>query len=140
MNTPWGRSDGQEAVAKGIQRISTPRHGGFHLDNVRWAELMFVFPDFVPFAGKGWLEEDCDWAIAYAVWPGEFTDRSCYPGSNYAQAIMTLRCYLNIPESYWSSDRGIQLLSLARRYTQKGYLRAYYETDETDLILSNRDF
>jgi hypothetical protein len=52
MRTPWGSSDYQKQIAKGITRVSTPRHGGFYLSKERWAELMSIFPQFVSFAGK----------------------------------------------------------------------------------------
>lgn len=36
MRTPWGSSDYQKQIAKGITRVSTPRHGGFYLSKERW--------------------------------------------------------------------------------------------------------
>ena len=115
MNTPWGRSNTQREIAEGITRVTTPRHGGFRLDDARWQELETVFPDFVSFAGEKWLEEDCDWAIAYAVWPEAFTGKDCLPESNYPQAVKTLIKYLKVPEPYWDSERGQRLLAMTHR-------------------------
>jgi len=141
MNTPWGRSNTQSTIAQGITRVTTTRHGGFRLDDTRWQELKTVFPDFTSFAGEKWLEEDCDWAIAYAVWPDAFTGHNCLPESNYPQAVMTLTRYLNVPEAYWNSGRGQRLLAMAHRNGRTGFSGIVAgECNETDLILSNRDF
>jgi len=71
IETPWGLSDdGGEVFADGITFYTTPSHGGFRLSPERQAEFAQALPGFTPFTGDlQWLEEDCDAALVYLVWP-----------------------------------------------------------------------
>lgn len=62
-DSPWGPVDSVEEVAHGVEFISTPGHGGYHLSEERQAEVVKRFPHFTTFVGGPWYEEDCDWAI-----------------------------------------------------------------------------
>jgi len=72
IETPWGPSQHVNPLAQGITLISTAGHGGIMLSPERWELVRSVFPDFKPWAGHGWLEEDTDYAIAVVLWPGLF--------------------------------------------------------------------
>ena len=74
MHTPWGRADSQTQVADGIVWFGTPSHGGFLIRDRRRAEMPEPFASFVPFAGVGWYEEDCDWCIVALAFPEHFQD------------------------------------------------------------------
>ena len=60
--TPWGWTRESEELAEGIQRVSTPSHGGLKLSRERWQEL----PDLVrdSFLTPAFAEEDCEEPIA----------------------------------------------------------------------------
>lgn len=72
-NTPWGKPDTIFVVAPGIVEYSTPSHGGYWLSHERISSMPEGARKFVPFAGRGWFEEDCDWSIVVASFPREFT-------------------------------------------------------------------
>lgn len=73
MNTPWGRADHVHKVADGITSVSTPGHGGYHLDPVRMSAVHARFPHFETFAGGPWFEEDADWAIVALTFEEHFS-------------------------------------------------------------------
>lgn len=62
--TPWGRADFAETLAPGIVTVSTPSHGGIHLDPAQNAKVHEVWR-----AADGWYEEDCDAYIVLATFP-----------------------------------------------------------------------
>lgn len=70
-NTPWGRAETRRTVAPGIICVTTSSHGGYWLSPDRVAQFQRAFPEFKPFAGYPWLEEDCDAALAGLLWPDE---------------------------------------------------------------------
>lgn len=74
MNTPWGKADHVDLVAPGITSVSTPSHGGYHLDPVRMSAVHARFPHFGTFAGGPWFEEDCDWAVVALTFPELFDE------------------------------------------------------------------
>lgn len=78
MFTPWGESQSEYMVAKGITEVSTASHGGILLSPERREVLDKCFPDFTSFAGGNWFEEDCDWAFPVAVFPELFTEFRIY--------------------------------------------------------------
>jgi hypothetical protein len=84
-STPWGVADGHIELADGVHRFTTPSHGGFHVSS----EVRNTWPaplrDFEPFAGQGWYEEDCDWAIVAVAMPSLFT------ADHVAQARRTIK-------------------------------------------------
>lgn len=71
-NTPWGYADHIKKIAEGITEYGTPSHGGIGLSATRILEMRDCYRNFAPWAGKGWYEEDCDWAIAVLAFPKEF--------------------------------------------------------------------
>lgn len=76
--TPWGSSQLREELAPGIIRHSTASHGGIELSPDRQLVLQQCLPDFKPYAAPGWLEEDCDAAVAPLIWPDEFDSQEVY--------------------------------------------------------------
>ncbi len=73
MGSPWGEVQTIRAIAPGIDYLTTAGHGGLYLDQERWKELHATFPMFKPFAGQGYLEEDCDYNYAVLCWPQFFS-------------------------------------------------------------------
>jgi hypothetical protein len=74
-NTPWGHADHVVKLAEGVHFVSTPSHGGFHLDPERNAIVPPEWKDatFRKLGERGWYEEDCDWAIMARFYPELFT-------------------------------------------------------------------
>lgn len=93
-NTPWGKSQSSDKVAPGIVWYTTASHGGFHLSKKRIEQMPEPYRSFKPFAGEGWYEEDCDWAIVCLCFTKEWTE---WCGGNIelhlAQALRTLEAY-----------------------------------------------
>jgi len=73
-STPWGAAQDTKQVARGITRIDTASHGGYHLNAERLAAMPEQLRRITPFAGAGWYEEDCDWAIVAIAFPQHFDD------------------------------------------------------------------
>ena len=59
--TPWGKPDSAVRVSPDVIRYDTPSHGGYHVTGSALDRIPAQFRD--GFAGYGWFEEDCDWAI-----------------------------------------------------------------------------
>lgn len=78
MNTPWGPSQTQRTIAEGIVSVSTAGHGGIRLSEERARQMYRLLPNFHPYAGGNWLEEDCDWAAAPLCWPEHFDDQDIF--------------------------------------------------------------
>lgn len=72
METPWGSADHVERVCPGVQAVSTSGHGGYAVMPEVVAKWPQALRDFVPFAGPGWYEEDCDWSVVVAAMPEHF--------------------------------------------------------------------
>jgi hypothetical protein len=75
-STPWGVADSTTKLADGVHHHITSSHGGYQvLSHVRekWPQPL---RDFEPFAGRGWYEEDCDWAIVALAMPHLFPDEA----------------------------------------------------------------
>lgn len=68
--TPWGRSDGYIDYGDGVERHTTPSHGGFWVPK----RLNKSIPDSYR-RSNGWYEEDCEWAKVAVSLPHLFTDR-----------------------------------------------------------------
>ncbi len=73
-HSPWGETQQTKTYAPGIVWFSTAGHAGFWISPERRAEMSSVLRSHQPFAGTGWYEEDCDWAIVVTAFPGCFTD------------------------------------------------------------------
>ncbi|MBG0738822.1 hypothetical protein IV500_05230 [Paeniglutamicibacter antarcticus] len=57
--SPWGKLQGVDPVAVGIDAVWTERHGGFKLSPERAAEVDPAWREVA-----GWYEQDCAWAKA----------------------------------------------------------------------------
>ncbi len=66
-STPWGPSQDSNRIVVGIMFYHTAGHGGVHLSPKRNAQM----PDYMR-SEDGWYEEDCEWALAAAVFFDEF--------------------------------------------------------------------
>ena len=91
-HTPWGIADSVTEIAPGIIRYDTPSHGGYWLSPERVAEMPKPLREFTPWAGPGWFEEDCDWAVVALAFPQFF------PEDAIPAALKTLQRYK--PEVY----------------------------------------
>jgi hypothetical protein len=65
--TPWGKADEVEVLAPGVQRVSTPSHGGIKLDKHRNGSVHEAFRK-----ADGWYEEDLEWAVVALTFPDLF--------------------------------------------------------------------
>jgi len=74
ISTPWGQSEHVKVVAKGIWEVSTPSHGGYLLSDARLGAMPEALRYLNNFGKGNWFEEDCEWALVAAAFPGEFTD------------------------------------------------------------------
>ena len=74
--TPWGDGSGY-VIAPGIRLFSTDSHGGLRVSDERLAEMPDVIRNLDPFAGRGWYEEDCDWALVAMAFPEHFSGEHC---------------------------------------------------------------
>ena len=63
--TPWGESQTEKILADGIVDYTTAGHGGIWLSEERRNAIPESFKSFT--GTNEWLEEDCDWAIAYVT-------------------------------------------------------------------------
>lgn len=72
IGTPWGAAQDSKRYAPGITFYSTARHGGFHVDETKLAEMPAALRATRPYAGEGWYEEDADWAIVALAFPHLF--------------------------------------------------------------------
>jgi hypothetical protein len=72
--TPWGGSQFASIYADGVIKHSTAGHGGFHLSSDRNRQV-----DPMVRNEGGWYEEDAEWALVAATFPGLFTvyERRC---------------------------------------------------------------
>jgi hypothetical protein len=96
--TPWGHADQVTEKARGIVFYSTPSHGGFHLDRERQAAIQRAMPDFKPFTGAPWYEEDCDAAVVAAFFHEAFSAREV------AGAVAMIRAMAHMPRYVPVSD------------------------------------
>ena len=79
-NTPWGNADGVYKYARGINRYTTPSHGGFHVS----AKLNQTIPEYMR-NEDGWYEEDCEWCKVALVF------KQYFDAKDVEAAIPTLR-------------------------------------------------
>lgn len=101
-SSPWGQIDGAQTLAPGIVTVSTPGHGGIHLDRKHSAIIKKLLGDsFKNFLDSWtWWEEDCDWAIPWIVFFHEIKEHiESAPGmdwerehlmNNYHAALKTI--------------------------------------------------
>jgi uncharacterized protein DUF7007 len=69
MHTPWGAAQTKKVLGPGILEVSTPEHGGIHLDE----EMNQRIPAYMR-STDGWYEEDVDWTIVATIFPEAFTE------------------------------------------------------------------
>lgn len=78
QHTPWGAAQDQKRIAAGITSYSTASHGGYHLSTEVLAQMPTALAAIRTYAGAGWYEEDCDWAIVALAFPQHFSDYNLY--------------------------------------------------------------
>ena len=81
VSTPWGMSQSASIYAEGIVFHSTAGHGGFKLDRTRNAGMNPALR-----LSGGWYEEDAEWALVAAGYPGLFTYREQAMGDRALRA------------------------------------------------------
>jgi hypothetical protein len=69
MSSPWGAPDTGVEIAEGIVKISTASHGGYWVSDTRLAAMPKELANIATYAGHGWYEEDCDWALVALAYP-----------------------------------------------------------------------
>lgn len=80
--TPWGPAQTARTIADGIVVYSIASHGGIHLSDERLAQMPPLLAAMPPFAGHGWYEEDCDWAIVALAFPDYFSPMQLWRAAN----------------------------------------------------------
>ena len=72
MFTPWGKADFIYTLAPGITSVSTPSHGGLHLDKEHMNRLPASYhaANFLG-ADSPWFEEDCSWTLPHTYFEAE---------------------------------------------------------------------
>ena len=70
--TPWGESQTKTILADGIIDYTTASHGGIWLSEDRRKAIPESFKSFL--GTNEWLEEDCDWAIAYVIFENDIRE------------------------------------------------------------------
>lgn len=71
QSTPWGPADSVRKVAPGIYEIGTPSHGGYYVDDERYAKMPDKFKR-CSFTNNQFFEEDCSWAGVVLSFPEIF--------------------------------------------------------------------
>ncbi len=112
MHTPWGPSQTHDTIAQGLVRVSTASHGGYHVSEDRWQEIERMFPAFKSWAGRGWLEEDCDWALAALTFPDQFDTQAIFNALRTARS----RSDTCITPDWLTSDHGRNVVEIADGY------------------------
>ena len=77
--SPWGPVDHIEPVAPGVVFVSTPGHGGIHLDAERVAGMPRAFFGASTDRDGVWWEEDCAWALVAITYPDAFPRQDWHP-------------------------------------------------------------
>lgn len=85
-STPWGMVQHYKKVADGIEKVSTSSHGGVRLNKERNDIIMKRFPDFRPWAGSGWYEEDCDECLVVYCFPEFYSHEAVEICRKYVQS------------------------------------------------------
>ena len=70
MQTPWGMADTVRHLDHGIIAVTTPSHGGYYVPPETRKKM--PAPALTTWAGPGWYEEDCDWALVALSFPDLF--------------------------------------------------------------------
>lgn len=76
QSTPWGQSQWQKKIARGITQISTAGHGGYRISKVlaekRISEEMRTKAGIL-YCGYWYFEEDCAWSAVVLSFPELYT-------------------------------------------------------------------
>lgn len=72
ITTPWGDSQHETRIAVGVTHYVTSEHGGFKLSHFRNKVIKKKLPNFRPFGGECWYEEDLDFALVIMCFPQFF--------------------------------------------------------------------
>lgn len=123
IETPWGVSQSVDPIAPGIDRVSTASHGGFRLSQERLDAMPATLRTFGPWAGAGWYEEDCDWAVVALAFPGAFTP------ADVRAAVRTVRCEgleINRLAAWLDTPEAARVVAIAEDYERTmGAARMY---------------
>ena len=66
-DSPWGQTQSVKEYGPGIVFVGTSSHGGMWLDEENCRLVKRLFPNFRPYAGYPWFEEDEDTNVAIAA-------------------------------------------------------------------------
>ena len=129
MRTPWGQSDGQKQIIKGVTEVFTPRHGGIYLSPERVKQLpAFVTTEHNFLGSLAWWEEDCDWAIPFICFADEI-------GAKHPERASSINAAWQTVLSYHPALHERLVDHFLRNVTTVTPV-----TDDSELILANRDF
>jgi hypothetical protein len=111
-NTPWGQSQEQQQLAPGLVRYDTASHGGYHVTEPALGEMPAALRAIKPFAGAGWYEEDCDWAIVALAFPQYFGSFAVHA------AVQTVRGWNPAATAWLDSPEGEKVRKIAAFFAQ----------------------
>lgn len=109
VSTPWGPAHASRNIAEGITFHTTSSHGGIELGPTRLAMMPAELRSVHPWAGEGWYEEDCDWAIVALAFPQHFSPREV------RCAVLTVRGYCPRAAAYVDSPAGATVRAIAEQ-------------------------
>jgi len=75
--TPWGDPQTTLFIAKGITHYTTSSHGGYQVSKVLNKVIKKKLPNFKPYGGEGWYEEDLDFVLVIVCFPQYFELIDC---------------------------------------------------------------
>lgn len=115
VQTPWGIAQSAREFAPGIVFFSTASHGGYRLDENRYAEFceLVHFANFADDEKRSkkllWLEEDCNAALVYLRWPELSTDEQLHDAvaTAKAAALWGNGTWLTLVDGWLNSDSSV---------------------------------
>lgn len=111
---PWGKIDQRERISDEIVSVSTPSHGGLCLSPELWKKFRAVFPNSTSYGGEGFLEEDCDWALAPLAFPEMFSERDCF----YAYHTVDGSEYHKEGNAFLQTPAGVAVIMKGARFAE----------------------
>ena len=104
--SPWGAVQTFKEIAPGIYHVTTAGHGGFGVSEDRLKEMPKPLQEFETWAGRGWYEEDCDWAIVVIAF-SSFFDTPTVDAARLTFGIPYFKEVRERYEAYCQADQNV---------------------------------
>lgn len=108
--SPWGGIQHRKQIAPGVWNVETAGHGGIYVA----PSVLATIPDCLKentFAGPGWFEEDCDWALVVVALPHLFT-----PYERFSAVRSVMEWNKEKWSQYGNTEAGKALLAEVMKY------------------------